>query len=124
MTRSIPRLGGVLVMQWLSLLGLGYLALGGTIDWSLFLQQCLIFLVGASITLPLLYAIHRKVSRRPFWPVAMGMCTVFMIMPLGWYFLPRAGVGKVGLAWLCLLLIMGGPGLTATGHEPEIGEHT
>ncbi|MFT3769155.1 MAG: hypothetical protein QM820_27265 [Minicystis sp.] len=103
------RLLGVLLLQWLSLLGLGYAVLGGVIDWGLFLQQLLLFLVGTSLALLVIYVLHRRKRERLSGAPAMAMVMLLVVMPLGWYFLPQADAGRRGLLWLCLSFIVGGP---------------
>jgi hypothetical protein len=120
MSRSrVGRLAVVLAVQWMSLLGMGYVLSDGATPWGDFLRVCAAPALCAIVTLPVVWAVTKKLNAGGLWPAAVGLAPVFAAMPLAWYFAPAAAVDKRSLLFGCLVGVLLAPGVVAERYERE-----
>jgi hypothetical protein len=110
-----------MALQWVSLLGVGYVAREGDVAWRVFLPVCgAVGLVGV-VAAMVLYVISTRVNRQSFWPVAVGIAPVFAAIPLAWWFVGEATVERRVALLLCLVGVMAGPAWVADELRPSPG---
>lgn len=126
-----PRLflTGIVLLQALYLMVVGYITRCGVIDWSLFGELLLMGLAVGVVVLPFIYWIHkRKRGRRMPWSTALIFATFLLSVPLEFYFWPHThseeAIYRRFLLGLCLYFIMAAPILTfgmkeGENHEPK-----